>query len=194
MKIKTVGFIGLGTMGRPMAQNLVRNGFRVRAYDVNRSTLEGFGDPIAAADSPREAALGTDIVITMLPDGPDVESAVLGPDGAADGMRRGAVLIDMSTIAPALTRRIGASLAERGIDMIDSPVGKTVDHAVAGTLTLMVGGAPAVVEAVRPVLASIGTDLFHCGGLGMGGAMKLVNNLLAASILAATSEALVIGS
>jgi 4-hydroxybutyrate dehydrogenase/sulfolactaldehyde 3-reductase len=129
----------------------------------------------------------------MLPDGPDVERAILGEDGAIHGLKSDAVVIDMSTIDPAYTRRIGKVLAERRIAMVDSPVGKTADHAIAGTLTLIVGGDRKVVDDVRPVLDCMGTDFFYCGDIGMGEAMKLANNFLANTILSATSEALVMG-
>lgn len=195
MATKDIGFIGLGTMGGPMAQNLLRNGYSVRGFDPNPAALrrhQEAGGTTAA--SPREAAYGADIVIAMLPDGPDVERAVLDPDGAIHSMKEGSVFIDMSTIDPAYTRRIGAALAEKGVEMVDSPVGKTADHAIAGTLTLIVGGKPEVVEAVRPVLDCMGADFFYCGGLGMGEAMKLTNNFLAATIMNASSEALVLGA
>lgn len=190
----TIGFIGLGTMGRPMAANLLRGGFSVRGFDLDAAAVAAHAAAGGiAATTAREAAAGADIVITMLPDGPDVEAAILGENGIADVLKRGAVLVDMSTISPEVTRRVGEALAERGVDMIDSPVGKTADHAVAGTLTLMVGGDPEVIARVRPALNCMGKDFFHCGPLGTGSAMKLTNNFLAASILAATSEALVLG-
>jgi 4-hydroxybutyrate dehydrogenase/sulfolactaldehyde 3-reductase len=192
--VENIGFVGLGTMGGAMAANLVRAGHRVRGHDVDATAMARFaaggGEPSASA---RAAAEGADVVITMLPDGPDVERAVLGSGGAIEGLRSGAVLVDMSTIDPSVTRRVGAALAARGVDMVDSPVGKTADHAVAGTLTLMVGGDDAVVERVRPILMRMGSDFFRCGGLGMGEAMKLTNNFLAQSILAADAEALVLG-
>ena len=190
----TIGFIGLGTMGGPMARNVLKKGFPVKGFDLNPAAREKHreaGGTLAA--SPREAAKDVDILITMLPDGPDVEKAVLGEDGAVHGLKAGAIVIDMSTIDPSYTRRIGNVLAERRIAMIDSPVGKTADHAIAGTLTLIVGGDEKVVEKVRPVLDCMGTDFFYCGGLGMGEAMKLANNFLANTILSATSEALVMG-
>jgi 3-hydroxyisobutyrate dehydrogenase-like beta-hydroxyacid dehydrogenase len=130
----------------------------------------------------------------MLPDGPDVERAVLGEGGVLSGLGAGAILIDMSTIDPAVTRRIGAEILARGAVMIDSPVGKTADHAVAGTLTLMVGGDREIVDRVRPILDLMGRDFFYCGPLGMGEAMKLTNNFLAATIMAASVEALVLGT
>jgi 4-hydroxybutyrate dehydrogenase/sulfolactaldehyde 3-reductase len=130
----------------------------------------------------------------MVPDAPDVEKIALGPDGILAGMRRGGVYIDMSTIDPATTQRVGKAFAEKGVDMIDSPVGKTVEHAIAGTSTLMIGGDAAVLERVRPVLKTMGAELIHCGALGMGQAMKLTNNLLATVLMAASAEALVAGA
>jgi 4-hydroxybutyrate dehydrogenase/sulfolactaldehyde 3-reductase len=190
----SIGFVGLGTMGGPMARNILRRGYAVKGFDLSRAAIDAHvAAGGTAAASLRDLAEGSDVVITMLPDGPDVEKAVLSEDGLAQAMRRGSVLIDMSTIDPTVTHRIGAALSKRGVDMIDSPVGKTADHAVAGTLTLMVGGDPAAVERVRPILDCMGRDFFYCGELGMGEALKLTNNFLAATILSATSEALVMG-
>ncbi|CAH1658025.1 NAD(P)-dependent oxidoreductase [Chelatococcus asaccharovorans] len=190
----TIGFLGLGTMGGPMARNVLRKGYSVKGFDLNRAAVEAHvAAGGQAAGSLGDLAAGCDVVITMLPDGPDVERAVLGEGGLIHAMQAGTILIDMSTIDPAVTRRVGAALAEKGILMIDSPVGKTVDHAIAGTLTLMVGGDAATIERVRPILLCMGADLFHCGGLGMGEALKLTNNFLAATILSATTEALVMG-
>jgi 4-hydroxybutyrate dehydrogenase/sulfolactaldehyde 3-reductase len=192
--MKNIGFVGLGTMGGPMARNVLKKGFPVKGFDLNPAALQKHEEAGGTtAGSPREAAEGVDILITMLPDGPDVERAILGEDGAIHGLKPGAVVIDMSTIDPAYTRKIGKALAERGVAMVDSPVGKTADHAIAGTLTLIVGGDPKVVDEVRPVLDCMGTDYFYCGELGMGEAMKLANNFLANTILSATSEALVMG-
>lgn len=193
--MKNIGFLGLGTMGAPMAQNLLRKGYSVRGFDPNPRALQRHEEAGgSSAGSPREAAEGADVVISMLPDGPDVENAILGPEGAMHGMKAGSILIDMSTIDPSCTRRIGAALAGKGVEMVDSPVGKTADHAIAGTLTLIVGGKPEVVETVRPVLDCMGTDFFYCGDLGMGEAMKLTNNFLAATLMNASCEALVMGA
>lgn len=192
--MKSIGFLGLGTMGAPMARNLLRKGYAVKGFDLNPAALEQHRQAGGTtAGSPRDAADGMDVVIAMLPDGPDVERAVLGEDGAIHAMKPGAIFIDMSTIDPVTTRRIGAALARNDVEMVDSPVGKTADHAIAGTLTLIVGGKPETVEAVRPILDCMGTDFFYCGGLGMGEAMKLTNNFLAATIMTATTEALVMG-
>lgn len=190
-----IGFVGLGTMGGPMARNILRGGHAVRGFDTNPAAVAAHVEAGGtAAASPREAAEGVDVVITMLPDGPDVERAVLGENGVLSGLARGAVYIDMSTIDPAVTRRVGAAVAAKGAQMVDSPVGKTADHAIAGTLTLMVGGDAEVIARVRPILDLMGRDFFHCGPLGMGEAMKLTNNFLAATLMAVSVEALVTGT
>lgn len=190
-----IGFIGLGTMGGPMARNLLNKGHRLFVYDVQSAAVQSLTDAGAtAAATPREVAAASEIVVTMLPDAPDVERVALGRDGIVEGIRAGAVYIDMSTIDPATTRRIGAAMAAKGAAMIDSPVGKTADHAVAGTLTLMVGGPAEVVARCRGVLGAMGTDFFHCGELGAGQTMKLLNNLLAAAVGEASVEALVAGT
>jgi 3-hydroxyisobutyrate dehydrogenase-like beta-hydroxyacid dehydrogenase len=190
-----VGFIGLGTMGGPMARNLARKGHALTVLDMNPRAVQSLVEAGAkAAKTPKDVAAASEIVITMLPDAPDVERVALGADGIAAGIRAGSVYIDMSTIDPATTRRVGDAIAARGASMIDSPVGKTADAAVAGTLTLMVGGAPDVVARCRPVLDCMGTDFFHCGALGAGQTMKLINNLLATAINEACVEALVTGT
>jgi 4-hydroxybutyrate dehydrogenase / sulfolactaldehyde 3-reductase len=190
-----VGFIGLGTMGGPMALNVLKKGHRLTVFDINEKAVAVLTAAGAkAAASPKAVAAASDVVITMVPDAPDVERAALGPEGIIEGIRPGAVYIDMSTIDPQTTQRVGAKIMAKGAHMIDSPVGKTAEHAVAGTLTLMVGGPAEIIARVRPILDCMGTDFFHCGGLGMGEAMKLANNLLATTLLEATSEALVVGA
>lgn len=191
----SVGFIGLGTMGAPMARNVMKGGHSLTVYDLNTQAVEGLvAAGAVAAASPRAVAEASDIVITSLPDAPDVEATADGPDGIVAGLRPGAVYVDLSTIDPETTKRVGAKVAARGAAMIDSPVGKTVEHAIAGTSTLMLGGDPAAIETARPVLACMGSDLIRCGDLGMGQAMKLTNNLLASVLIAASSEALVAGA
>jgi 4-hydroxybutyrate dehydrogenase/sulfolactaldehyde 3-reductase len=192
---QTIAFIGLGTMGGPMASNLIRGGYAVIGFDVNKKAVEKH---VAAggrgAASPEEAVVGADIVFTMLPDGPDVERVVLGAADFIPALKPGAILVDMSTIEPSVTKRIGAALEKAGKHMVDSPVGKTADHAIAGTLTLMVGGDPTIVEKVKPALMCMGKDFFYCGPLGSGVAMKLVNNFLASILLVGSIEALVLGT
>ncbi len=190
-----VGFIGLGTMGAPMARNLIKKGHALTVLDVSKDAVASLVAAGArSAPTAREVAAASDVVITMLPDAPDVERVALGKDGVVEGLRPGSVYIDMSTIDPMTTRKVGAAVAAKGSAMIDSPVGKTADHAVAGTLTLMVGGDAADIARVRDVLDAMGTDFFHCGELGAGQTMKLLNNLLAAAIGAASVEALVAGT
>lgn len=191
---ETVGFVGLGMMGQPMARNIRKQGHPMVVHDVVEAALAELVEAGArVAGSPREVATGCDVVITMLPDAPDVERVALGPDGIIEGLGADAVYVDMSTIDPGTTRRISEAFAARGLRSMDCPVGRTQDHAVAGTLILMAGGAPDVIEQARPVLMCMGETLFVCGGPGCGHAMKLTNNCLAASILAANSEALASG-
>jgi 3-hydroxyisobutyrate dehydrogenase-like beta-hydroxyacid dehydrogenase len=189
-----VGFIGLGIMGSPMAANVLAKGHRLTVFDISpeavaRVTAKG----AVAAASPKAVAAASDVVITMLPDAPDVERVALGPDGIVEGLHQGGILIDMSTSAPETTRRVGAALAARGCGMVDCPVGKTAEHAVTGTLTLMIGGSDSDVERVLPVLRCMGTDLFRCGALGNGHAMKATNNLLATALVALNAEILAAG-
>ena len=190
-----VGFIGLGTMGAPMARNVLKGGHSLTVFDLNRDACDALKAAGAnTAATPKQVAAASEVVITMVPDAPDVEKIALGPDGILAGIARGSVYIDMSTIDPATTQRVGKAFADAGVEMIDSPVGKTVDHAIAGTSTLMIGGDAAVIDRVRPILKTMGADLIHCGSLGMGQAMKLTNNLLATVLMAASAEALVAGA
>ena len=189
-----VGFIGLGVMGGPMAANVLKGGHELTVFDLNPAAvaqLTALGAKAAA--SPRELGQASEVVITMLPEPQHVEGAILGENGAAAGLAAGGTVIDMSTIDPTTSQRIGQALKARGIAMVDSPVGKTSEHAVSGTLTLMVGGEPADIERAMPVLRCMGTDTFLCGGPGMGHAMKITNNLLATTIMAANTEVLAIG-
>ena len=190
-----VGFIGLGTMGAPMAANILKGGHRLVVSDVEPEAVAKLtAHGATAARTPAEVAAASEVVITMLPDAPDVERVALGADGIVTGIRTGSVYVDMSTIDPATTRKIGDAIRAKGAAMIDSPVGKTADAAVAGTLTLMVGGDAADIARVRPVLECMGTDFFHCGELAAGQTMKLINNLLATAVSEASIEALVTGT
>ncbi len=189
------GFVGLGVMGGPMALNILKGGHLLRVYDINPEAVARVTRAGAlAATSPREVGAASEVVVTMLPEPAHVEAVILGADGVADGLRPGSVVIDMSTIDPHTSQRVGAELRRRGMHMVDAPVGKTSEHAATGTLTLMAGGDPDVIERVKPVLDCMGSETFYCGGLGMGHAMKLTNNLLATTLMAATTEALAIGA
>lgn len=189
-----VGFVGIGVMGGPMALNILKGGHELTVYDrspeaVARLTAAG----ARAASSPREVGEASDVVVTMLPEPQHVQEVVLGADGVAKGLRPGGVVIDMSTIDPQTSQRVGDALRAMGMDMVDSPVGKTSEHAVSGTLTLMVGGNPETIARVKPILDCMGSETFYCGGPGMGHAMKITNNLLATTIMVANTEVLAIG-
>ncbi len=190
-----VGFIGLGVMGSPMALCILKGGHPLTVYDLSADAVKHLTDAGAkAAATPKEVGAASDVVVTMLPEPQHVREVVLGPNGVAEGLKAGGVVIDMSTIDPYTSQEIGAELKKKGIDMVDSPVGKTSEHAATGTLTLMIGGDPKVIEKVRPVLDKMGSDSYYCGGLGMGHAMKITNNLLATTIMTANVEALAIGA
>jgi 3-hydroxyisobutyrate dehydrogenase len=177
-----VGFIGLGLMGNLMSANVARAGHKLQSYDIN-----GKGN----CGSASEAAKGADILITMVPDGKAVRKAVLA---ALPGLSRGAIVIDMSSSDPGTTRELGAVLRKRGIHMLDSPVSGAKAKAADGTLALMVGGDAKLLKKARPVLAAMGTEIFHTGGLGSGHATKALNNYLGAAGTAAGMEALLVGT
>lgn len=189
-----VGFIGLGVMGGPMALNILKGGHELTVYDRSPEAIARLVQAGAkAAATPREVGAASEIVVTMLPEPQHVEQVVLGKDGVAEGLRKGGLVIEMSTIDPQTSVRVGNALRERGMELVDSPVGKTSEHAATGTLTLMVGGNKAAIEQATPVLKCMGTDTFLCGGPGTGHAMKITNNLLATTIMMANTEALAIG-
>lgn len=190
-----VGFVGIGVMGAPMAQNVLKGGHAVLVYDTNREAVEALVRAGAeGAANAKQLAAVCDVVITMLPTPAVVEAAVFGPDGIFEGAASGLVYIDMSTGEPALAQRLARALGARGVVVIDCPVGRTQAHAAAGTLLLMAGGDRAAIERARPVLMCMGKDLVYCGGPGMGQAMKLVNNMLASIVMQGTTEALTLGA
>jgi 3-hydroxyisobutyrate dehydrogenase len=190
-----IGFIGVGTMGRPMLANLVKKGFAVTAYDIVPATLEeAAAQGAACAGSPAEAAAFGDLVITMLPSSQNVEAAYLGPHGVGEGIARGRLTIDMSTIDPAVSQAVARALGERGVRFLDAPVSGAVGRAVAGTLTIMVGGAAADLEEARPALSAMGSTIIHVGAVGAGEVAKLCNNLISGTAMIAVSEAFRIGA
>ena len=192
--MQRVGFIGLGTMGKPMAKNVLKKGFDLVVYDQVAPPVEELAALGAArADSPAAVARATDVVITMLPSSPQVEEVALGERGIIHGARAGQVYIDMSTIDPITTRRVAAALAERGVQMLDAPVSGSSPKAVDGTLTIMVGGPADVVERCRPVFAAMGEHIIHVGDIGMGEVVKLVNTLIAGVTMVAVAEAFNLG-
>jgi 3-hydroxyisobutyrate dehydrogenase len=191
-----VGFVGLGRMGHPMAVRLGGAGFALRVFDTRREIAADFVGRHGgtAADSLVALASASDVVITMLPDGHVVERVVAGAgDRLLDGLRAGTTLVDMSSSAPVGTAALGRRLAEHGIGMLDAPVSGGVPRAEAGTLAIMVGGEPALVERWRPLLATMGEHVFSTGRLGSGHAVKALNNLVSAAGLVAAAEALLVG-
>jgi 3-hydroxyisobutyrate dehydrogenase-like beta-hydroxyacid dehydrogenase len=189
-----VAFLGLGIMGWPMAANLARAGFRLIAWNRTRRRAEEFSSAHGAhlAASPAEAAAAADVTITMVPDVPEVEAVVFGPRGAAEGMRRGTLALDMSTIAPSASVAIGERLRAEGVGFLDAPVSGSRPKAEDGTLTIMAGGEAADFDRARPVLEAMGELVVHVGPPGHGSLVKLVNNTLAAVNAAAVAEALVV--
>jgi 3-hydroxyisobutyrate dehydrogenase-like beta-hydroxyacid dehydrogenase len=192
-KPERVAFIGLGIMGEPMAANLARAGFELRVWNRTPSRAAEFATRYGAHQSatPAEAADGADVLITMVPDGPEVEEVLLGARGAAEGLRRGCLAIDMSTIAPRDSVRIGEYLQNEGIGFLDAPVTGSRPKAEDGTLTIMAGGSEMDFERARPVLEAMGKLVVHVGPQGHGSVVKLLNNTTAAVNALAVAEALV---
>ncbi|CAG7616822.1 NAD(P)-dependent oxidoreductase [Paenibacillus allorhizosphaerae] len=192
---KKVGFIGLGAMGRPMSKNVIAKGkYELTVYDLfDKAVEELVSHGARAATSAAEVAENSDIVITMLPNSPDVEAAVLGPSGVLSGLRPGSVLIDMSTIDPATTRKIADAVHTKGCRMLDAPVGRSTANAEDGTLLIMAGGDEDLFEECKPILSCMGSDLVHCGPIGSGEIVKIVNNMLTGIIVTANAEALTLG-
>jgi len=189
-----IGFIGLGNMGRPMAESLLGAGFALAVADRDRARVAPFAGRAAAPASLAELGRGSDFVITILPDGEAVRGVVGGPgDCVLNGLAAGSVMIDMSSSSPVGTRALGELLAARGVALVDAPVSGGVKRAEDGSLAIMAGGDPAVVERCRPLLAAMGRQIFLAGSLGCGHAMKALNNYVSAAGLVAASEAVAIG-
>lgn len=192
--LPTVGFIGLGTMGLPMALNVRRGGHTMRVHDLNPDAVRQAVEAGAGACATvAELAAASDVIITMLPDAPDVEATALGQSGIESAARPGTLYIDMSTIDPGTSRRVGARLQGRGLRMLDSPVARGPENARNGTLALMVGGAAEDLAQAEPILRLMADTITHCGPLGNGTAMKLVNNFLSGGIVSTIAEAMAIG-
>jgi 2-hydroxy-3-oxopropionate reductase len=190
-----IGFIGLGIMGAPMAANLLRAEYPLLVHNRSRSAADRLVAAGATrAAGPREVAEGSDIVITMLPDSPDVESVVLGAGGVLEGIRAGQLLIDMSTVAPATARRIAEAASERGASALDAPVSGGQAGAEQGTLSIMVGGDEAAFVRALPVLQVMGRNIVRIGGPGTGQIAKAANQMIVADTIAAVAEALLLAA
>jgi len=190
--MERLGFIGLGIMGAPMARNLLKAGYPLTVWNRTRAKMEPLVQEGAQpADSPREVAERSDVVITMVSDTPDVEQVVLGPQGVIEGGRPGMVVIDMSTISPTATRQMAERLREKGIEMLDAPVSGGQWGAIHATLSIMVGGKREVFERCLPIFQAMGKRITYCGPNGMGQVTKAVNQIIVAGTLAAVCEGLV---
>ena len=193
-----VGFIGLGNIGKPMALNVVGAGHRTKVHDIRREAATDLLEAGAAwAETPADAARGSDVVMGSLPGPLEVEAVVSGEQGVLDGAAEGAVYIDLATNSPSMVRKLHAICAERGVEYIDAPVskGSGSDSADRGVLTVMAGGDADTLERVRPVLEAIGDPelIYHCGPVGAGAIVKLCNNLVAHTTFNVVAEALTIG-
>lgn len=189
-----IGFIGLGLMGKPMAGRLLAAGYEVTVFNRSRPAMEELRQQGARlAQSPSEVACQASILITMLPNSPDVESVCLGNKGIVEGAKPGTVVIDMSTISPVVSQHISKALSEKGIQMLEAPVSGGDIGAIQGTLSIMVGGDAEVLERCRPIFDVLGKKITHCGGAGMGQTTKLVNNLICAITIEAIAEGFVMG-
>jgi 3-hydroxyisobutyrate dehydrogenase len=189
-----VGFIGLGAMGTPMCRNLLKQGFPLTVWNRSRPAIDELAaEGARAAASSAEVGRNADVIITCVPNSPQVVEVVTGPNGVLEGAAAGATVIDMSTIDPNVSKQVAAACAAKGVRFLDAPVSGGTVGAVNGTLTIMVGGDAAVLEEVRPVLAALGTNIFHVGDVGMGEVVKLCNNLIYAAQMVAVAEAFTMG-
>ncbi|HXJ38030.1 MAG TPA: 2-hydroxy-3-oxopropionate reductase [Bryobacteraceae bacterium] len=190
-----IGFVGLGIMGSPMSRNLMKAGHEVVAYDVVPALLDaavasGAGRGRSCAD----VATRSEIVITMLPDGPEVEQAILGPGGVLEGTRSGTTIVDMSSISPLVSQKIAAAAAPKGVEFLDAPVSGGEPKAIDATLAIMAGGDEAVFQKVLPVLQLLGSSVTLTGPVGAGNVTKLANQIMVACNIAAMGEALVLAT
>jgi 4-hydroxybutyrate dehydrogenase/sulfolactaldehyde 3-reductase len=186
-----IGFIGLGRMGRPMASNLCRKGFRLTVNDINPDAVKEL-ELLQASSAPTvaEVTQKSDVIVTMLPNSAIVEDVVMRADGILANVRPGSVILDMSTIDPNTTDRLAKAAAAKGIGFVDAPVGRLASHADRGESLFMVGGSVKDFERVKPMLEAMGTTIYHCGDVGSGTRTKIVNNFLAVSSCQLNAEAL----
>lgn len=187
--MERIGFIGLGIMGKPMAKNLLKAGYEVRVYNRSKEAMEELAaEGAALGASPKDVAEHCDVLITMLPNSPEVREVVAGDLGVVEGCRKGQVVVDMSSIAPLVSRELNALLAEKGVAMLDAPVSGGQEKAEKGTLAIMVGGDKEAFERVKPVLEKMGASAILVGESGAGQVAKLVNQTIVAVNIAAVAE------
>lgn len=192
---KNIGFIGLGIMGKPMSLNIIKAGYNVSVYDVNKEAVETVVQAGAvAASSPKEVGEQSDIIITMVPNAHIVKEVVLGENGIIQGAKEGTVIIDMSSISPVTSKQIASEVAQKGIEMLDAPVSGGEPKAIDGTLAIMVGGKEEVFDRVKDVLYCMGQAVTLVGENGCGATAKLANQIIVNLNIAAMSEALVLAA
>ena len=190
-----VGFIGLGIMGKPMSRNLIKAGHQVVVYDIVPESVAAMAAAGASAGkSAKDVAARSDITITMVPDGPEVEAAILGPEGALEGAKTGAIIVDMSSISPLVAQKVGAACTAKGIEFLDAPVSGGEPKAIDGTLAIMVGGKQGVFDKVLPLFQAMGSSATLTGPIGAGNVTKLANQMMVAVNIAAMGEALVLAT
>jgi 2-hydroxy-3-oxopropionate reductase len=190
-----IGFIGLGIMGKPMSKNLLKAGHELVVFDIVPAPVQ---EVVAAgaksANSGKEVAEQCSFIITIVPNSPHVKAAILGPNGVLEGVKKGSLVVDMSSIDPMVSREVGTELQKKGIRFLDAPVSGGEPKAIDGTLSIMVGGAKADFEEALPILKSMGASVVLCGGIGAGNVTKLANQIIVALNIAAMSEALVLAT
>lgn len=195
MSQPVIGFIGLGIMGKPMARNLLKAGYSLVVHNRSRAAAEELAQEGAkAADSPQAVAAQTEIVITMLPDSPDVELVYAGERGAFGGAREGMLLIDMSSISPVVARKLARAAEGKGAEMLDAPVSGGEVGAISAALSIMIGGKAAAVERAMPIFQALGKNVVHVGEAGAGQVTKAANQVVVGLTIAAVSEALVLAT
>ena len=187
----TIAFIGLGQMGAAMAANLIKGGHQLKVHDINTSAMEALETKGAVAcKTPAEAAKGADFVITMLPNGALVRSVLLGEDGVASTVTKEALIVDMSTIHPLETDALIADLGAKGLSMMEAPVGRTSDHAIAGTLLILAGGTRDQIAKAQPLFDLMGSETIDAGGPGKGIRVKIINNYMSIALNTLSAEAI----
>jgi 2-hydroxy-3-oxopropionate reductase len=190
-----IGFIGLGIMGKPMSKNLLKAGYELVVMDRNQQAVdEVVAAGAKAVATPKEVAQQTDIIVTMLPNSPHVKEVVLGENGVLEGAKKGAIVADMSSIAPLVSRELAKKLAEKGVEMLDAPVSGGEPKAVDGTISVMVGGKQEAFNKCYPILKAMAGTVVRTGEVGAGNITKLANQIIVALNIAAVSEALVLAS
>jgi 2-hydroxy-3-oxopropionate reductase len=190
-----IGFIGLGIMGKPMGKNILKAGFELVVCSRTQSSVDELvAAGATSAATPQELAAQVDLVITMLPNSPEVKEVILGPNGVIHGARPGCIVADMSSIAPLASQEIAASLAEKGIEMLDAPVSGGQPKAIEGTLSVMVGGKQEIFDRCVPVFKSMAASVVRVGNIGAGNVTKLANQVIVALNIAALSEAMVLAA